>query len=129
VAHAVVRQDHYFITQIVTGPQHLRLWLDLQPERIADPFVTAAAVCSLYGQPQDEVVRAAVLRGTDEANAECGTCRHPLEIRYYYSGYDNRKCMLMTRAAYIIIKELAERGEDRIEAAPSPLTSGPAESA
>lgn len=119
---SVVKSGHYFLTQIITGPQCLRLMLDLQTERIADPFVTATAVCPVYGQPQDDVVRAAVLRGTDEANAECATNWHPLEIRYSYSGYDNKNCRLMSRAAYIIVKELAERGEEQIEVIPDAST-------
>jgi len=115
VETSVVKRGHYFLTQIITGPQHLHLMLDLQSERIADPFVTAIAVCPVYGQPKDDVVRAAVLHGTDEANAECGTSRHPLEIRYSYSGYDNQNCRLMRHAAYNIVKALAQSGEDGIE--------------
>jgi hypothetical protein len=109
------KRNHYFVTQFITGPQCLLLMLDLQPERIADPFVTALNVCPIYGQPEDAVVRAAVLAGTDEANAEFGTNWHPLEIRYSYSGYDNNNCRLMGRAAYHIVKELAERRPDGIE--------------
>ena len=37
----VLRRGHYYVTQYVTGPQYLVLMLDLQPERIDDPFVTA----------------------------------------------------------------------------------------
>jgi hypothetical protein len=122
VTSSVVKQGHYFLTQIITGPQCLRLMLDLQAERIADPFVTAMSVCHVYGQPQDNTVRTAVLRGTDEANAERGTNWHPLEIRYSYSGYDNQNCRLMGHAAYNIVKELAERGEEQIEAIPGPST-------
>jgi hypothetical protein len=81
----VVKQGNFFVTQYVTGPQFLRLMLDLQPERIPDPFVTATQVCAIYGRPEDAVVRDAVLRGNDEANAEFGTRWHPLEIRYFYS--------------------------------------------
>jgi hypothetical protein len=47
--------------------------IDLQHERIADPFVTALNACPIYGRPDDAVVRAAVLRGTDEANAKFGS--------------------------------------------------------
>jgi hypothetical protein len=115
----VVKRGHYFVTQYITGPQILLLMLDLQPERIADPFVTAITVYSLYGQPEDAVVRAEVLAGTDEANAEFGTSWHPLEIRYAYSGYDNRECRLMHWAAYNIVKELAQRGPDGIKVVPA----------
>jgi hypothetical protein len=44
--------------------------------------VTAFNICPIYGQPEDAVVRAGVLEGTDEANAEFGTAWRPLEIRY-----------------------------------------------
>ena len=37
----VVRSGHHFVTQYIAGPQCLQLTLDLQTERIADPFVTA----------------------------------------------------------------------------------------
>jgi hypothetical protein len=66
----VVKRGHYFVTQYITGPQCQQLTLDFQTERIADPFVTAFSVCPIYSQPEDAVVRAAVLEGTDEANAE-----------------------------------------------------------
>jgi hypothetical protein len=95
----VVRRGHYFVTQLITGPQCLLLMLDLQCERIVDPFVTALNTCPIYGRPEDNTVRTAVLAGTDEANAEFGTNWHPLEIRYSYSGYDNKQCRLMGRAA------------------------------
>jgi hypothetical protein len=110
-----VRRGHYFAAQYVTGPQYLYLMLDLQDERVAEPFVTAFNVCTVYGRPDDAVVRAAVLAGTDEANAEFGTSWHPLEIRYSYSGYDNKRCGLMRRAAYDIVTGLAQRGADRFE--------------
>jgi hypothetical protein len=111
----VWRRDHYVVNQIITGPQCLLLMLDMQPERIDDPFVSAIDVCPVYGKPDDTVVRAAVLKGTDEANAEFGTSWHPLEIRYSYSGYDNRECRLAGRAGYNIVKALAERGLAGIE--------------
>src|SRR5262245_291629 len=111
----VVRREHYFVTQYFTGPQCLTLMLDLQSERVADPFVTAFNVCPIYGQPEDATVRAAVLAGTDEANAEFGTSWHPLEIKYSYSGHDNKRCGLMSRAAYDTVKELTERGVDAIK--------------
>lgn len=118
----VVKRGHYFATQYITGPQCLLLMLDLHPERIADPFVTAINVCPIYGQPEDAVVRAAVLAGTDEANTELGASWHPLEIRYSYSGYDNKQCRLMHWAAYNIVKELAQRGPDGIDVVPVETT-------
>jgi hypothetical protein len=111
----VGRRGDHFVVRYTTGPQDLLLMLDLQPERIADPYVTALNVSLKYGNPEESVVRAAVLAGTDEANVEFGTNWHPLEIRYSYSGYDNRQCRLMSRAAYDIVKELAERGPESIE--------------
>lgn len=104
----VSRRGHYLINQIITGPQCLLLMLDLVTERIDDPFVTATNVCPIYGQPTDDVVRAAVLSGTDRANAEFGTNWHPLEIRYSYSGYDNKHCTIMGRAGYNIVAALAK---------------------
>ena len=83
----VLRRGHDFVTQYIAGPQCLQLTLDLQIERIADPFVTTFNVCPIYGQPEDAVVRAAVLEGTDEANVHFGTAWCPLEIRYSHSGY------------------------------------------
>jgi hypothetical protein len=115
----VVKRGHYFVTRYITGPQCLLLMLDLQPERIDDPFVTAFNVCPVYGHPKDAVVRSAVLAGTDEANAEFSTSWHPLEIRYSYSGYDNQRCGLMNWAAYNIVKELAQRGLEGIEVIPT----------
>ncbi len=110
----VVRWGHYYVTQYITGPQCLRLMLDLQPERIVDPYVTAISVCPVYGLPEEATVRSAVLAGTDEANAVFGSNWHPLEIRYSYSGYDNKRCRLMQSAAYNIVKEVAQRGPEGI---------------
>jgi hypothetical protein len=115
----VVKRGQYFVTQYITGPQCLLLMLELQPDRIADPLVTAINVCPIYGQPEDAVVRAAVLAGTDEANTEFGTSWYPLEIRYSYSGYDNKQCQIMGWAAYSIVKELAQRGPGGIEVVPT----------
>jgi hypothetical protein len=111
----VWRRGHYLVNQIITGPQCLLLMLDMQSERIEDPFVSATDVCSVYGKPDDAVIRAAVLKGTDEANAEFGTSWHPLEIRFSYSGYDNQQCRLASQASYNIVKALAERGLAGIE--------------
>ena len=105
---SVGRNGHYFAARITTGPQDLLLQLDLTDERIADPFVSAIDVCRIYGRPTDEVVRAAVLSGTDRANAEFSTSWHPLEIRFSYSGYDNERCSLAGSAAYNIVRALAE---------------------
>ena len=102
------RKGHYLAAQIITGPQHLLLLLDLADERIADPFVSAIDVCPVYGRPTDEAVRAAVLAGTDRANAEFGTSLHPLEVRFSYSGYDCERCSLSGAAAYNIVRAVAE---------------------
>jgi hypothetical protein len=119
----MLKRGNSYLTRYITGPQALLLLLDLETECIPDPIVVALNVCPVYGQPQDEVVRAAVLAGTDEANAEFATNWHPLEIRYSYSGYDNRNCALMGWAAYNIVKELAERGPAGIEVLPPDNTA------
>jgi hypothetical protein len=121
----VWRRGHCVVNQTITGPQSLLLMLDMQPERIDDPFVSAMNVCPVYGRPDDEVMRAAVLRGTDEANAEFGSSWHPLEIRFSYSGYDNRHCRLAAWAGYNIVKALAGRGMAGIELINAELLSGP----
>ena len=105
----VWRRGHYLVNQIITGPQCLLLMLDMQAERIDDPLVSAIDVCAMYGRPDDAVVRAAVLKGTDEANAEFRTNWHPLEIRFSYSGYDNQKCQLAGQAGYNIVTGSAGR--------------------
>jgi len=114
----IFKRDHYFCVGYITGPQILLLMLDLQSERITDPFVTALSVCEIYGQPEETVVRSAVLKGSDEANAEFGTNWHPLEIKYSYSGYDNLRCSLFSRGAYDIIKALNQQGADAMEMIP-----------
>jgi hypothetical protein len=111
----VWRRGTYFVHHITTGPQDLLLMLDMQTERIDDPYVSAIDVCPIYGRPTDAPVRAAVLKGTDEANAEFGTSWHPLEIRFRYSGYDNERCRLAGWAGYNIVKALAELGLAGIE--------------
>ena len=110
----VIKRDQYYAISYTTGPQWLTLLLDLQPERIDDPYVTATHECPMYGKPEDSVVRNAVLSGTDQANAEFKTTWHPLEIRYGYSGNDNQGCGLFRWAAYNLVKELAVRGVDAI---------------
>jgi hypothetical protein len=105
------RCEQYFGALYITGPQILYLLLDLQPERIADPIVTPINVDHLYGNPTDEAVRAAVIAGCAEANAEHGTNRWPLEIRYSYSSYDP-DCHLMRWAALAIVEQFAEKGPD-----------------
>jgi hypothetical protein len=105
---SVGRNGHYFSARITTGPQDLLLLLDLADERISDPFVSAIDVCPVYGRPSDEAVRAAVLAGTDRANAEFGTNWHPLEVRFSYSGYDRERCRLAGAAAYNIVRAVAE---------------------
>lgn len=124
-AVGVSRQGQYLVTQITTGPQDLLLMLDLADERIADPFVTCIAPSLLYRQPDDEVVRAAVLAGTDRANAECGSSWHPLEIRYWYCGYDRERCWLFGRAAHEIVSQLHHRGLAEIEVVPEPRPTEP----
>lgn len=113
---SVARQGQYLVTRFTTGPQDLLLMLDLVDERIVDPIVTCIAPCHVYGRPDDAVVRAAVLAGTDRANAECGSSWHPLEIRYWYSGYDKARCSLFGRAAHEIITQLHQLGPADIEA-------------
>ena len=114
----VSRQGQYLVTRFTTGPQDLLLMLDLADERIADPFVTIIAPSQLYHQPDDAVVRGAVLAGTDRANAECGSSWHPLEIRYWYCGYDREHCSLFGRAAHEIVSQLHRHGLASIEVVP-----------
>lgn len=121
----VSRQGHYLITRLTTGPQDLLLMLDLADERIADPFVTIIAPSQLYRQPDDAVVRAAVLAGTDRANAECRSSWHPLEIRYWYCGYDREHCSLFGRAAHEIVSQLHRCGLEGIEVIPEPRHTEP----
>jgi hypothetical protein len=111
----VYRSGHHLVTQYTTGPQTLLLRLDLQRQRIGEPVVTALRVCRIYGNVLYEVVRAAAVRGADEANADFGTHWHPLEIQYSYSGYDTKHCKIMEQAAYNIVKEIAECGVDDLE--------------
>jgi hypothetical protein len=105
---SVGRNGHYFATRITTGPQDLLLMLDLSDERIPDPFVSAIDICPMYGRPTDEVVRNAVLAGTDRANAEFGTSWHPLEIRFSYSGWNNEQCSIAGWAAYNIVRAVVQ---------------------
>jgi len=121
----VSRQGQYLVTRVTTGPQDLRLMLDLAEERIADPFVTCIAPSLLYRQPDDEVVRTAVLAGTDRANAECSSSWHPLEIRYWYCGYDREYCSLFGRAAHEIVCQLHRRGLAGIEVIPEQRQAEP----
>ena len=104
----VWRQGEYLGTRYITGPQMLTLLVALADERVADPDVTALDVCPLYGPTAPEVVRAAVLAGTDRANAECGTSWHPLAIRYSYSGWDTAGCHLADWAGYNIVRAVAD---------------------
>jgi len=115
----VAKIGHYLTTRSTTGPQDLILLLDLEPEWVADPFVTAFSE-SKYGRPDDDTVRSAVLAGTARANAEFGTNWHPFEIRYSYSGYDLEQCGLMRQAACEIVKELVIRGLEGITIVPVP---------
>jgi hypothetical protein len=119
----VYRRGTYFVIGYVTGPRWLTLMLDLQSERIADPYVTPIEQDGqrLYPAPTDEVVRAAVLRGTDRANKEFGTVWHPLEIRYRYSGWDYERCGLMESGAYEIVAVLSKRGPDGVKSIDTPL--------
>ena len=103
----VWRQGEYFGTRYITGPQILTLLVVLADERVADPDVTALYVCPLYGPTAAEVVRTAVLAGTDRANAEFGTSLHPLDIRYSYSGWDTQRCNLADWAGYNIVRAVA----------------------
>jgi hypothetical protein len=41
---SVGQNGHYYACQITTGPQDLRLMLDLADERIPDPFVSTIDV-------------------------------------------------------------------------------------
>lgn len=104
----VWRQGDYLGTRYVTGPQMLTLLVALADERVPDPDVTALDVCPLYGPTAPEVIRAAVLAGTDQANAEFGTSLHPLAIRYSYSGWNTERCNLATWGAYNIVRAVAE---------------------
>jgi hypothetical protein len=107
----VFRRGHYFGAEYLTGPQILLLLLDLQDERIEDPYVAAMDEDRLYGNPEAGRVREAVLAGTDEANSDHGTSWHPLEVRYSYSSWD-RSCNLMRWAAKAIVERLATQGPE-----------------
>ena len=110
----VTRRGQYYVKSYITGPQCLLLMLNLDHERIDEPYVTPIDTCPKYGLPDSAVVIDAVLAGADEANKEFDVNWYPLEIRYSYSGYDNKQCRLMHRGAYDIIKSLAIRGPDAI---------------
>jgi hypothetical protein len=97
--------------QYITGPPCLLLLLDLQDERIGDPFVVPRNEDQLDGNPDVGSVRAAVLAGTDEANNDHGTSWHPLEIRSSFSSWD-KSCNLMRWAAKAIIERLATQGSE-----------------
>jgi hypothetical protein len=104
----VLKQGHYFVTRIITGPEFLLLMLDITDERIADPLVSALNVCPVTGRPDDSVIRTAVLSGTDRANGEFGTKLHPLEVRFSYSSWTGGKCEIAGIAAYNIVRAIAE---------------------
>jgi hypothetical protein len=109
------KRQHYYGAQYITGPQYLVLLLDLQNERIDDPYVVALGEDGLYETFPEENVRSAVLEGTDAANRQCNTNIHPLEIRYFFSSYD-KTCRLMRGAAKAIVEELARKGPENFGA-------------
>ena len=98
----------------VTGPQYLRLLLDLGSERVEAPAVIELQQANLYASPNDAAVRAAVLAGADEGNRACGSSLHPLEIRYAVSSGD-RSCGLMRCAARAIVERMAKVGPGGFE--------------
>jgi hypothetical protein len=56
-----------------------------------------------------DAVRIAVLAGTDEANAAHGTNLHPLLVQY--AADNDGKATLLRRAAFAIVRRLAECGD------------------
>ena len=90
---------------------HAKATLDAQrPTAVNLAWATERVLRHAAGLASEDasVVRAAVLSGTDRANAEFSTSWHPLEIRFSYSGYDNERCSLAGSAAYNIVRALAE---------------------
>lgn len=97
----------------ITGPRSVLLRLELGAERSERPHVTVLRPDARFGDPDPDAVRAAVLSGTDEANATFGTAYHPRVVQYAVD--NDRPAHLLRRAAWAIVERLAERGESGFE--------------
>jgi hypothetical protein len=95
--------------QIVTGPRSVLLSLVVQSERTEAPVVEWIADRYPYRSPEEDVIRRAVLEGTDAANAENHTNFHPAEIVCAVESWDDGSA-LIRRAAHAIVERLALQG-------------------
>ena len=107
------RRGNLFGTMLITGPRSVLLRLEIGPEPNEHPEVLVLAPDERFGDPDPEIVRAAVLDGAARANNALGTALHPQRIEYQMD--NDRLATLLWRAAKEIVTRLAERGPSGYE--------------
>jgi hypothetical protein len=104
------RKGQYRTVSLFAARSSITLWLIVSERRAEAPRVVQGPFSDAYSLGEQEV-RAVVMAGMAEANAEYGTLLFPTEIKVTSEGGND----LLQRAAFLVVERLATRGDAGFE--------------
>lgn len=103
------RHGGFYSASLVTGPSSVLLRLRFAAGKSVLPAVTLLAADARYGNASDDEVAELIQQAVDEANKRFGSSFVVAEIQYQSD--NDAKCLLIRRAAYVIVRRLVEGGD------------------
>ncbi|QEG24835.1 hypothetical protein [Mariniblastus fucicola] len=104
------RSGEFYGASLITGPSSALVRVRFSPEHVGPPIVNVLAADARFGNPPDRDVASAVADAVQQANGDFDTRLIPAEIAYQCD--NDGLCYLIRRCAYIIVRRIAEVGDD-----------------
>ena len=104
------RSGEFYGASLVTGPSSALVRVRFSADQVGPPVVTVLAPDGRYGNPSDDDVASNVVAAVQQANDRFGASLIPTEISYQCD--NDGLCHLIRRCAYIIVRRIAEVGDD-----------------
>ena len=104
------RSGEFFGVSLITGPCSALVRIRFCPDHSGPPTVNVLAPDERHGNPAVEDVASSVADAVQQANEKFGTSLIPAEITFQCD--NDRRCHLIRRCAYVIVRRIAEVGDD-----------------
>lgn len=104
------RSGEFYGASLITGPRSALVRVRFSPDHVGPPAVAVLAPDARFGNPPDADVASNVVAAVQQANDKFGTSLIPADIAYQCD--NDGLCHLIRRCAYIIVRRIAEVGDD-----------------
>ena len=104
------RSGDFYVTSLTTGPSSALVQLRFSDDHTGPPTVVSLGVDERHGNATNDEIASEVLDAVQQANERFGSARVLAEVRCQSD--NDARCALIRRAAYVIVRRLADVGDD-----------------